>query len=141
MVCLVPSDRSQQHQEAVDTTAIMADQNGSIQAILDDNLMSIPSSYPIIIREDLDIGKQLGAGAYGSVYSAVWKSRKMTVAAKKVFMLEKEVDIFQFRCSLMLLIVLCFQAYILSRIRHRNIIQFYGVCPTNPDFFIVTGEL
>jgi serine/threonine protein kinase len=27
---------------------------------------------------------------------------------------------------------------ILSQIRHRNIIQFYGVSQANPDFFIVT---
>uniref|UniRef100_A0A914X470 Mitogen-activated protein kinase kinase kinase n=2 Tax=Plectus sambesii TaxID=2011161 RepID=A0A914X470_9BILA len=122
MVCLVPPDLNQQQhylQQATDVGTIMTEQNGSIEAILDDNLSAIPSAYPIIIREDLDIGRQLGAGAYGSVYSALWKSRKITVAVKKVFMLEKE-------------------AYILSRVRHRNIIQFYGVCPTNPDFFIVT---
>jgi sterile alpha motif and leucine zipper-containing kinase AZK len=27
---------------------------------------------------------------------------------------------------------------ILSQIRHRNIIQFYGISQANPDFFIVT---
>uniref|UniRef100_A0A915DC14 Uncharacterized protein n=1 Tax=Ditylenchus dipsaci TaxID=166011 RepID=A0A915DC14_9BILA len=39
--------------------------------------------------------------------------------SQKVFMLEKEVDI-------------------LSQIRHRNIIQFFGVSHANPDFYIVT---
>lgn len=49
------------------------------------------SAYPIISRSDLVIGQQLGCGSFGSVYRAVWKSRNMTVALKKVFMLEKEV--------------------------------------------------
>uniref|UniRef100_A0A914VMS5 Mitogen-activated protein kinase kinase kinase n=1 Tax=Plectus sambesii TaxID=2011161 RepID=A0A914VMS5_9BILA len=76
-------------------------------------------AYPVIQRTDLTIGHQLGCGSFGSVYRAVWKSQNMTVAVKKVFMLEKEVEI-------------------MSKIRHRNIIQFYGVCPTDPDFFILT---
>uniref|UniRef100_A0A915APR1 Mitogen-activated protein kinase kinase kinase n=1 Tax=Parascaris univalens TaxID=6257 RepID=A0A915APR1_PARUN len=79
------------------------------------------ANYPIIARDELELGEQLGAGAYGSVYRGIWKTkgREITVALKKVFMLEKEADI-------------------LSKIRHRNIIQFFGVSQTNPDFFIVT---
>ncbi|TKR78103.1 hypothetical protein L596_018964 [Steinernema carpocapsae] len=79
------------------------------------------ASYPLIPRPDIDIGKQLGRGAYGSVYKGTWKNgdHELVVALKKVFMLEKEADI-------------------LSKVRHRNIIQFFGVCHTNPDFFIVT---
>ncbi|VDK48365.1 unnamed protein product [Anisakis simplex] len=79
------------------------------------------ANYPIIPRDELELCEQLGAGAYGSVYLGKWKTKGkvMTVALKKVFMLEKEADI-------------------LSRIRHRNIIQFYGVSKTDPDFFIVT---
>jgi hypothetical protein len=48
-------------------------------------------AYPVIQRLDLSIGQQLGCGSFGSVYYAIWKSRNMTVALKKVFMLEKEV--------------------------------------------------
>jgi len=78
-------------------------------------------SYPRIPREDLEVQDQLGCGSFGSVYRGIWRSsgKELVVAMKKVFMLEKEVDI-------------------LSQIRHRNIIQFFGVSPANPDFYIVT---
>uniref|UniRef100_A0A914X812 Mitogen-activated protein kinase kinase kinase n=1 Tax=Plectus sambesii TaxID=2011161 RepID=A0A914X812_9BILA len=77
------------------------------------------SAYPIIDRDDLEIGEQLSVGSFGAVYRGKWKPKNLVVAVKKVFMLEKE-------------------AYILSRIRHRNIIQLYGVCHTNREFYIVT---
>uniref|UniRef100_A0A0N5AQD9 Protein kinase domain-containing protein n=1 Tax=Syphacia muris TaxID=451379 RepID=A0A0N5AQD9_9BILA len=79
------------------------------------------SNYPLISRDDLILGERLGTGAYGSVYRGIWKncSKEVAVAIKKVFMLEKEADI-------------------LSKVRHRNIIQFFGVSHTSLDFFIVT---
>uniref|UniRef100_A0A7E4UX48 Mitogen-activated protein kinase kinase kinase 20 n=1 Tax=Panagrellus redivivus TaxID=6233 RepID=A0A7E4UX48_PANRE len=78
-------------------------------------------SYPRIPREDLEVLDQLGCGSFGSVYKGIWRkdNKEQEVALKKVFMLEKEVDI-------------------LSQIRHRNIIQFFGVSNANPDFYIVT---
>ena len=33
------------------------------------------------------------------------------------------------------------QAEILSRISHRNVVQFYGVVSSNPNYCIVMGEL
>uniref|UniRef100_A0AC34Q658 Mitogen-activated protein kinase kinase kinase n=1 Tax=Panagrolaimus sp. JU765 TaxID=591449 RepID=A0AC34Q658_9BILA len=78
-------------------------------------------SYPRIPRENLEVQEQLGCGSFGSVYRGIWKNvgKELVVAMKKVFMLEKEVDI-------------------LSQIRHRNIIHFFGVSSANPDFYIVT---
>lgn len=93
------------------------------------------SNYPLIPRPELRVLEQLGAGTFGSVFRGIWTpsqqfsgsdvgdakdSKSLTVALKKVFMLEKEVDILQ-------------------QIRHRNIIQFFGVSRANPDFYIVTG--
>lgn len=79
-------------------------------------------TYPVIPRNDLELGKQLGSGATGAVFEGLWKYAEggpKRVAVKKVFILEKEAEI-------------------LSKIRHRNIIQFFGVAYTQPDFFIVT---
>ncbi|EPB70831.1 protein tyrosine kinase [Ancylostoma ceylanicum] len=56
------------------------------------------------------------------VFCGTWHyapGEERVVALKKVFVLEKE-------------------AQILSKIRHRNIIHFYGICKSLSDFFIVT---
>uniref|UniRef100_A0A1I8B3D5 Non-specific protein-tyrosine kinase n=1 Tax=Meloidogyne hapla TaxID=6305 RepID=A0A1I8B3D5_MELHA len=79
-------------------------------------------NYSLIPREQLIVKEQLGIGTYGAVFKGLWErpdGRNLSVAMKKVFMLEKEVEI-------------------LSQIRHRNIISLYGVSQANPDFYIVT---
>ncbi|EGT52079.1 CBN-ZAK-1 protein [Caenorhabditis brenneri] len=57
------------------------------------------------------------------IFNGIWTlpdGSQRTIALKKVFVLEKEAEI-------------------LSKIRHKNIIQFYGICKaTGNDFFIVT---
>ncbi|RCN31590.1 protein tyrosine kinase, partial [Ancylostoma caninum] len=78
--------------------------------------------YPEIRREDIELGHQLGVGTFGAVFCGTWHyapGEQRVVALKKVFVLEKE-------------------AQILSKIRHRNIIHFYGICKSMSDFFIVT---
>ncbi|EYC44396.1 hypothetical protein Y032_0462g1890 [Ancylostoma ceylanicum] len=78
--------------------------------------------YPEIKREDIELGHQLGIGTFGAVFCGTWHyapGEERVVALKKVFVLEKE-------------------AQILSKIRHRNIIHFYGICKSLSDFFIVT---
>lgn len=66
------------------------------------------ATYPIIPKSDLIVKEQLGVGTvcdrnkvmkvtspfkYGSVHKGIWKNgdKEVTVALKKVFMLEKEV--------------------------------------------------
>ncbi|CAD6185977.1 unnamed protein product [Caenorhabditis auriculariae] len=78
--------------------------------------------FPDIRREDIDVGPSLGVGTYGAVFSGTWHpwaNANRVVALKKVFVLAKEAEI-------------------LSKIRHKNIIQFYGVCKSENDFLIVT---
>ncbi|PAV57043.1 hypothetical protein WR25_26111 [Diploscapter pachys] len=81
------------------------------------------SIYPEISRSDIQIGRQLGVGTFGSVYYGIWAhssdGSQKEVALKKVFMLQKEAEI-------------------LSKIRHKNIIQFHGICKTGTDFYIIT---
>lgn len=67
---------------------------------------------------DLEFFERLSAGSFGSVYRARWKSCNKIVAVKKVLVLEKE-------------------AKLLSYIRHKNIIQFFGVVTESPNFCIV----
>ncbi|VDK33463.1 unnamed protein product [Anisakis simplex] len=80
------------------------------------------NNYPIIAEDKIKIVELLGAGGYGAVFRAQWTTEKkvMWVAVKKVGEVEKE-------------------AYLLSRIRHRNIVEFYGISKTDLDFLIVTG--
>ncbi|CAI5446200.1 unnamed protein product [Caenorhabditis angaria] len=81
-----------------------------------------PTLFPDIHRDDIIVGEQLGVGSFGAVFKGTWNisdGNIRSVALKKVFVLEKEAEI-------------------LSKIRHKNIIQFYGICKTTSDFFIVT---
>lgn len=42
---------------------------------------------------DIAFYEQLGSGAAGTVYRALWKSRERIVAVKKLLIIEKEVGI------------------------------------------------
>ena len=75
---------------------------------------------PEIAKSDLIFYENLGGGTYGSVFRARWVSANRDVAVKKLFILEAE-------------------ARMLSMVRHKNIVQFYGVCSSPPDYCIVTG--
>uniref|UniRef100_A0A1I7U3F1 Protein kinase domain-containing protein n=1 Tax=Caenorhabditis tropicalis TaxID=1561998 RepID=A0A1I7U3F1_9PELO len=79
--------------------------------------------FPDIQRDDIQVGDHIGVGTFGAVFSGNWTlpdGNQRTIALKKVFVLEKEAEI-------------------LSKIRHKNIIQFYGICKaTGNDYFIVT---
>ncbi|CAI2347784.1 unnamed protein product [Caenorhabditis sp. 36 PRJEB53466] len=81
------------------------------------------SVFPDIHRDHIELGDHIGVGTFGAVFSGHWTlpdGGKRTIALKKVFVLEKEAEI-------------------LSKIRHKNIIQFYGICKSaGTDFFIVT---
>uniref|UniRef100_A0A8R1ETJ1 Protein kinase domain-containing protein n=1 Tax=Caenorhabditis japonica TaxID=281687 RepID=A0A8R1ETJ1_CAEJA len=81
------------------------------------------SLFPDIQREHIQIGDHIGVGSFGAVFNGIWTrpdGTQRTIALKKVFVLEKEAEI-------------------LSKIRHKNIIQFYGICKASGnDFFIVT---
>jgi sterile alpha motif and leucine zipper-containing kinase AZK len=59
----------------------------------------------------------IGGGRFGSVYRALWNGAE--VAAKRIVCFEQE-------------------ARMLSLIRHRNIIQFYGACTAAPNSCLVT---
>ena len=77
-------------------------------------------SYNIDLDE-LEFGKQLGEGAYGTVYAGKWKSRKnLEVAIKKCF--SKPFD-----------------AEILSVLpRHPNVVFFYATSSSEDATYIVT---
>ncbi|CAB4005092.1 mitogen-activated kinase kinase kinase MLT isoform X2, partial [Paramuricea clavata] len=76
-------------------------------------------SYVEISFEDLEFYECIGWGSFGSVYRACWKSKEREVAVKKVLRLDNEAEV-------------------LSLLSHRNIIQFYGVLNSSPNYGLVT---
>ncbi|XAR51760.1 Non-specific serine/threonine protein kinase [Bertholletia excelsa] len=86
--------------------------------------------YEDIIKttNDFDIRYCIGMGSYGSVYRAQLPNGRV-VALKKLDRLETEELAF----------VKCFknEVQMLSNIRHRNIVKFYGFCLHNRNMFLV----
>src|SRR4051812_4773509 len=104
------------------TSSVSSDGKATTESPVETPPATKLANYPLIPRSELKILEQLGAGTYGSVFKGLWTPTSqamnggtakeggsatpttITVALKKVFILEKEVDI-------------------LMTIRHRNIIQ------------------
>ncbi|XP_076026044.1 mitogen-activated protein kinase kinase kinase 20 [Genypterus blacodes] len=82
--------------------------------------MSSPNGSFVLIKfDDVLFHEKCGGGSFGSVYRARWISADKEVAVKKLLQIENEVEI-------------------LSVLRHRNIIQFYGAIVEPPNYGIVT---
>ncbi|KAL5007152.1 hypothetical protein ScPMuIL_015958 [Solemya velum] len=77
------------------------------------------SGFCEIDFHDLEFFERCGGGTFGSVYRALWTSRKKEVAVKKLLVLDKEAEV-------------------LSVLSHRNIIQFYGAVSKPPNYCLVT---
>lgn len=54
--------------------------------------MSVAMPYVEIEFADLEFYERLSSGSAGSVYRALWKSRDMIVAVKKLLHMKKEVS-------------------------------------------------
>jgi len=83
----------------------------------------------IIPIEDITIEKRIGEGGSGCVYLARWRSTHVAIKSLKIDKLLEEEDEFDK------------EATILSRLRHENIVQFYGVCLTESTKYLVTEYL
>ncbi|AVL95162.1 putative serine/threonine protein kinase receptor [Moumouvirus australiensis] len=81
----------------------------------------------VIDYKEIQIGKQIGQGSYGTVYSGKWKG--VEVAVKK-FVKQKlsEKQMLDFRAEVALL----------SELSHPNIVVFIGACLMKPDICIIT---
>ena len=83
---------------------------------------------------DIELKEKLGEGGQGAVYKAVLKSNGKLIAVKKMNAAcldteEKEVNINFF---IQVSYCLVFQLSTLKGIRHKNIVEFYGVTK-DPD--------
>lgn len=101
--------------------------------------------------DDLTLYERCGSGTYGSVYRAYWKSMDKEIAVKKLLTVDKEVS----RKKLRILVNnyemdflyellnrrFYLQAEVLSKISHRNIVQFYGIVSDVHNHCIVMGRL
>ncbi|EFC48713.1 predicted protein [Naegleria gruberi] len=86
------------------------------------NQNTVKSSVVIPVQ-DIEITKRIGEGGYGNVYKGLWVNTEVAIKSLKTaegsFEFEKE-------------------AAILSRLRHPNIVSFYGVCITETSKYMIT---
>jgi fyn-related kinase len=78
-----------------------------------------------ISRSSVVIRNLLGAGQFGEVYEGVWKS-KTPVAVKTLKFESMEVKEFMS------------EAQIMKTLRHKNLVQLYGVCTRGLPIYIIT---
>ncbi|KAJ4707478.1 putative Receptor protein kinase [Melia azedarach] len=78
--------------------------------------------------EDFDIKYCIGTGGYGSVYKAQLPNGKV-VALKKLHNTETEEVAF--------VNSFCNEAQVLSKVRHRNIVKFFGFCLHRRCMFLI----
>ncbi|KAG2388284.1 hypothetical protein C9374_000448 [Naegleria lovaniensis] len=84
----------------------------------------------IIPIEDIKIERKIGEGGNGVVYLGLWRNLKVAIKSVKAFDLsEEESDEFDK------------EAAILSRLRHFNVVQFYGVTVTKQSKYMITEFL
>lgn len=74
----------------------------------------------------MQLFEEIGSGGFGRIYRAKWLTRDMIVAVKKLHLIHLNTD-----AEKNLLNELTF----LHRIRHPNIISFYGACLDENDFY------
>lgn len=74
--------------------------------------------------EELKLGEEIGAGAFGSVYKGVF--RGTDVAIKILHSQDKNAELMFLK-----------EADIMFKLRHPNIVQFMGACVTPPNCCIV----
>ncbi|MEW5310639.1 MAG: hypothetical protein WDW38_002418 [Sanguina aurantia] len=79
---------------------------------------------------EITLQKRLGQGAFGTVYSALWKHQRVAV---KLVPLMLDASSY---CSKSL-DSLKQEIQVLSRLRHPNIVAFYGACLAPPNVCIV----
>jgi len=101
-------------------------------------------AVPIIDPTEVEFGKELGEGAFGKVYSAVWRGD--VVAAKKLKIEEEIIDLQtgeatgEMRSLQNVSLIKSFREEVAIQIkmRHPNIIMIMGVCFKQPDLIILT---
>lgn len=76
-----------------------------------------------IQRQELVLGNVLGSGNFGDVYEATWKTQKVAVKTLKG---EDAMEDFLAEASVM------------TRLRHKNLVQLLGVCLDQIPIYIVT---
>ena len=77
-----------------------------------------------VLLTDIDIGRELGSGAFGTVYTAIWQ-HGTTVACKKLGDAHAKND------------DILVEASRLRRLNHPNIVRFYGVYKSAGETYIV----
>ena len=77
-----------------------------------------------VLLSDIDIGRELGSGAFGTVYSALWQN-STTVACKKLG--DDNAENYD----------ILVEASRLRRLNHPNIVRFFGIYKSTEGTYIV----
>ena len=84
----------------------------------------IPKSLEKFIIENIQLGKQIGAGANGRILEAIWKGNIVAVKEIHSIFMTNEVSEPEFQTFKRDFLRECEQS---SRLRHPNVVRFFGI--------------
>jgi len=103
--------------------------NNNNNKLQDDQGNPITSNFEVDFS-DIRLGKQIGSGAFGKVYRAMWRGTEVAVKTLAYNQMSEDV-LLDFRK----------EVAVLSSLRHPHVILFMGACTRLPDLCIVTEFL